>query len=114
MVGADQLRTFLTDTLARREPRLPRSNQIRELPFHDLTWKEFELLVLDIIDAREEVDGASLYGVEGSSQEGIDIYAPLTTGGYDVIQCKKVKDFGPSKIKEMIDLFLGKREDGSP
>ncbi|MDK2013830.1 MULTISPECIES: tetratricopeptide repeat protein [unclassified Deinococcus] len=93
---------------------MPRSNQIRELPFHDLTWKEFELLVLDIIDAREEVDGASLYGVEGSSQEGIDIYAPLTTGGYDVIQCKKVKDFGPSKIKEMIDLFLGKREDGSP
>ncbi|MGM9319398.1 tetratricopeptide repeat protein [Deinococcus aquaticus] len=93
---------------------MPRNNQIRELPFHDLTWKEFELLVLDIVDASADVDGASLYGVEGSTQEGIDIYAPLTTGGYDVIQCKRVRDFGPSKIKEMIDLFLGKREDGSP
>lgn len=96
-----------------RERRIPGRNQVTALPFRDLSWKEFEHLILDLVDAQEDVDAASLYGVEGSAQEGIDIYAPLTTGGYDVIQCKRVQDFGPSKIREMIDLFLGKREDGS-
>lgn len=113
MVSGKELRQLVAASRPEHEPKIPGKNQVFTLPFRDLAWKDFEMLILDLVDAQQDVDGASLYGVEGSAQEGIDIYAPLTAGGYDVVQCKRVQDFGPSKIREMIDLFLGKREDGS-
>ncbi|GGR17482.1 hypothetical protein GCM10008957_32760 [Deinococcus ruber] len=96
------------------ERSLPLNNR-KTLPYHELHWKEFELLALDLLETNPDIDFARLYGVEGDAQEGIDIYAPLKgKTAYAVVQCKQVEKFGPAKIRTMIDLFLGITKEGLP
>jgi hypothetical protein len=48
-----------------------------------------------------------VYGTPGQTQEGIDVYAVERTSGKPrVLQCKRVKRFGPSNLSAAVDLFL--------
>ena len=88
-------------------PRLPVVSQLQILPFKEISWEDFERLCLML--AREEGDVLTcrLYGERGEDQQGIDLYArSLATGKYRVYQCKREKDFGPTKIRKAVDLFL--------
>ncbi|MHA0036665.1 hypothetical protein [Deinococcus sp. PESE-13] len=85
----------------------PVATRIQELPYHALGWQNFERLCLRLAQQDSAVSGCRLYGEQGDSQAGIDLYA-CEFGGekYVVYQCKRVADFGPAKIKAAVDKFL--------
>lgn len=77
------------------------------LPIADLTWPNFERLILRLARGEADVVGARLYGSPGQAQEGIDLYARLRdTMSYRVYQAKKVEEFGPAAIRGAIEEFL--------
>ncbi len=55
----------------------------------------------------KKVEYCQIYGEKGDEQEGIDLYARKNiTDKYSVHQCKNVKDFSASKIKNAVTKFL--------
>lgn len=85
----------------------PVKTRVQELPFGELAWKDFEKLCLRLVRLEADVEHCQLYGTEGQSQEGIDIYARLKSSSkYRVYQCKRVNKFGPAKIKKAVTKFL--------
>lgn len=86
---------------------LPVQTRLQDLPFEELTWENFEKLCLRLARLEADVEHCQLYGERGDKQEGIDIYARKPRSqNYVVYQCKRVNDFGPSKIREAISKFL--------
>nr|QNO56865.1 hypothetical protein KGHFPOIM_00007 [Methanosarcinales archaeon ANME-1 ERB7] len=86
----------------------PVETRLQELPFGELTWEDFERLCLRLVRLESNVEYCQLYGVRGQKQEGIDIYARQKFAEkYIVYQCKRVKGFGPAKIKDAVIKFLG-------
>jgi len=79
----------------------------QELPFGELKWEDFERLCLRLAKQQSNIESCRLYGAQGDSQEGIDLYARfLTEEKYTIYQCKKVKNFGPEKIENAVNTFL--------
>lgn len=88
-------------------PTPPVSTRVQLLPFSELDWKNFEKLCYRLVRLEANVEFSQLYGTQGSSQEGIDIYARLSTSEkYRVYQCKNEQDFGPAKIDTAVDVFF--------
>ena len=84
----------------------PVKTRAQELPFDKLSWPDFERLCLRLVSREADVEHCQLYGTPGQEQEGIDLYARRTLQvKYDVYQCKRVKDFGPAKIKGAVQTF---------
>lgn len=88
-------------------PPPPIATQEQLLPFDKLSWQNFERLCLRIVGRdRTAIEGCSLYGTTGQSQQGIDIYArPLDSDKFHVVQCKKVQAFTPSKLNRAVRTF---------
>jgi energy-coupling factor transporter ATP-binding protein EcfA2 len=85
----------------------PPSTKKQELPFGELSWRDFERLCLRLADRESEVEDCRQYGVQGDDQEGIDLLArERETGRYRVYQCKKEKNFGAAKIRKAVAEFL--------
>jgi hypothetical protein len=85
----------------------PVETKAQELPFGELSWKDFEKLCLCLIEEEDEVEHCQFYGTPGQGQEGIDIYAKKRSEEkYTVYQCKRVKNFGPSSIGNAVSKFL--------
>src|SRR5215213_10311632 len=85
----------------------PVLTSIQELPFEKLSWENFEKLCLRLAKLESNVEHCQLYGERGQKQEGIDIYARRkAVEKYVVYQCKRVKNFGPTKIKKAVTEFL--------
>jgi hypothetical protein len=54
-----------------------------------------------------ELETCRIYGTRGQEQEGIDVYSvDRISGKHHVLQCKRVKQFGPSNLVSAVDLFL--------
>jgi hypothetical protein len=90
-------------------PQPPISTRLQHLPFGELTWKDFERLLLRIVGRDSSVLGCFLYGTAGQSQEGIDVLAEHEVEGKNVTvcyQCKNVKIFGSQKISDAVTTFL--------
>jgi hypothetical protein len=88
-------------------PGPPATSLHQELPFGELTWENFERLCLRLARTSSDVERCRLYGTRGQSQEGIDLYARRTPAEkYTVYQCKREKDFGPTKIATAVAVFL--------
>jgi hypothetical protein len=87
----------------------PVTTRAATLPFHELTWKNFERLCVHLALQDADVEHCQLYGEQGQDQEGIDLYSRLKTPDrpFAVFQCKKVKEFGPANLREAVDTFLG-------
>ncbi len=86
----------------------PVRSNIQELPFSRITWENFEKLCVRLVELTHDVGDCRQYGNRGEDQEGIDLYAKAKSSTlYTVFQCKNEADFGPAKIKEAVDLFVG-------
>jgi len=85
----------------------PARTRLQKLPFSELSWEDFERLCLRLARLETNVEHCQLYGVKGQEQEGIDLYArKKMTDKYTVYQCKREKNFGPSKIRKAVQKFL--------
>jgi hypothetical protein len=54
------------------------------LPFGELTWENFERLCYRLAGRDERVEHVARYGRSGQAQKGIDLFARLPTGKYEV------------------------------
>jgi hypothetical protein len=89
-------------------PPLPVDTRVQALPYHELSWENFERLILRIVRRETTVAECWVYGERGQSQYGLDIFAELrdTHGKFVCYQCKRVKKFSATDIKKAIDTFL--------
>lgn len=85
----------------------PVETRKQELPFGELSWEDFERLCLRLARLEANVEYCQLYGIRGQKQEGIDFYAQKNFAEkYLVYQCKRVDNFGPTKIRNAVLKFL--------
>jgi energy-coupling factor transporter ATP-binding protein EcfA2 len=86
----------------------PLETRAQGLPFTDLSWQNFERLVLRLVRLENSIADGEIYGIPGQNQSGIDILAEpkLGTSKKVCYQCKKVKEFKASDIKSAVDKFL--------
>lgn len=84
----------------------PVTTRVQLLPFHQLSWENFERLCHRLAAFAGDVEHCARYGRQGEAQAGIDIYARLSDGRYDCVQAKRHDRFGPRKLRDAVDLFL--------
>ena len=77
-----------------------------ELPFDQLSWRDFELLVFRLARKNADVVYCAPYGRPGQAQDGIDVYARLSGGGHICWQARNRKDVSASDIEKAVDDFL--------
>jgi hypothetical protein len=88
-------------------PSAPVTTRAQELPFGDLHWENFERLCTRLERTHADIECCRLYGTKGQAQEGIDLYSlGRSSRKYRVLQCKRVEDFTPGKIKSAVEAFL--------
>lgn len=76
------------------------------LPFDGLPWKAFEELVLETVQAVEDVIEIRLYGLDGERQGGIDVIARTSASGWHAFQTRRVKRFGLADLRGIVDPFV--------
>ena len=83
----------------------PATTRINELPIDKLLWPDFERLCLRLVEEEHTIDKCEIYGVPGSKQEGIDIFAFKDTQKYECFQCKRHQSISPGKLEEIVKEF---------
>lgn len=84
----------------------PVETLLQELPIDRLTWKQFELLCVTLVESQPFVIDCHLYGVGGDKQLGIDIVATVSREEQTetwVYQCKQVKELLPRSLQKALD-----------
>lgn len=85
----------------------PTETRPQTLPFRDLSWEDFECLVLRLARRQGDITHCSLYGTRGQAQEGLDIVAIDGNSGKTIcFQCKNVIAFNATNISDSVDKFL--------
>ena len=84
----------------------PVQTRTLELPFDQLSWRNFERLVFRLASKNPDVVYCAAYGRQGQAQDGIDVYARLSGGRYICWQARNRKDVGASDIEKAVDDFL--------
>jgi hypothetical protein len=85
----------------------PVETRVQILPFSQLSWQNFEKMCLRLVRIEANIERCRLYGVSGSEQGGIDIYARFSSSDkYRVYQCKNEANFGPAKIRSAVKEFI--------
>ena len=89
-------------------PHPPTVTRAQTLPYHELSWENFERLILRIVRREAIVAECWTYGERGQKQYGLDILAELrdSPGEFACYQCKKVKKFTESDINNAVGKFL--------
>lgn len=80
----------------------PADTRISELPINKLSWVDFERLCLRLVEEEHSIDRCEIYGVSGSTQEGIDIFAFKDSKKYECFQCKRYQTITPGKLDEIV------------
>ena len=81
--------------------------KLEKLPFKRLTWKRFQGLGLLISKKDRSLTDQKIYGIEGQSQEGIDIRATIKdTSRLWVCQAKRYKKLEPQELEDFVEEFL--------
>src|SRR5919206_1796011 len=78
-------------------------------PFHQIDPYKFQFVCRDLLERQkdDQIALCAIYGVQGQTQYGIDLIAPLRGPyGNDVAQCKRYADFKPGDIVKASDEFL--------
>lgn len=83
----------------------PADTKISELPINKLSWVDFERLCLRLVEENHSIDNCEIYGVSGSKQEGIDIFASKDSNRYECFQCKRYQSISPGKLDEIVKEF---------
>ena len=84
----------------------PVETRIPELPFDQLSWRDFERLLFRLVRKNADVVYCAPYGRSGQSQDGIDVYVRLSGGKHECWQARNRKDIGASDIQKAVDDFL--------
>jgi hypothetical protein len=89
-------------------PSPPISTRAQTLPYHELSWENFERLILRIVRREAIVAECWVYGKRGQEQYGLDILAELRNAPseFACYQCKRVEKFSANDIKKAVDKFL--------
>src|SRR5688572_25446341 len=98
-------------------PQPPTITREQVLPFHALTWENFERLCLRLVRREAQIYQCFLYGDRGQNQRGIDIIAycgDLPLREFRVYQCKREEEFGAAKIRKAVEKFLEGKWDPQP
>ena len=93
----------LPDSVIDAPPVEPR---VRELPFKQLSWRDFERLVFRLVRKDPDVVYCAPYGRPGQVQDGIDVYARLAGGEHICWQARNRKHVSASDIEKAVDDFL--------
>ena len=90
------------------EPKPPVQTREQSLPLEELTWQDFERLILRLVRREGEIVDCFIYGTPGQAQGGIDILATPSenTASRVCYQCKKVTEFRATDIVTAVDKFL--------
>jgi transcriptional regulator with XRE-family HTH domain len=72
------------------------------LPFHQLSAEDFENFTADLARHLFPDGEAFRNGEPGYSQEGADVIIRASSGERIYIQCKKVREFGPARVREVV------------
>jgi hypothetical protein len=75
------------------------------LPFHDLSWENFERFCYRLVRTEAECEQARFFGERGQNQSGIDLYC-RDREGFSVYQCRRVAKLTASDIVSAVDDFL--------
>jgi len=75
------------------------------LPFGELTWENFERLCYRLAGLAEHVEYVARYGRSGQAQQGIDLFARMATGKYEVWQAKRYESITASDVKTIVSTF---------
>ncbi|MCJ7502507.1 MAG: NACHT domain-containing protein, partial [Acidobacteriia bacterium] len=89
-------------------PPPPVDTRAQTLPYHELSWENFERLILRVVRREATVAECWAYGERGQKQYGLDILAELRNapGEFACYQCKRVEKFSASDINKAVDKFL--------
>lgn len=89
-------------------PPPPVDTRVQTLPYHKLSWENFERLILRIVRREETVSECWTYGERGQKQYGLDILSELRNapGEFVCYQCKRVEKYSASDINNAVDKFL--------
>ena len=95
-------------------PSLPLQTLNQILPLQELEWEDFERLCLRLLRLEAHAVRASLYGLPGQAQQGIDAYAIGPTVADQasnprprvVLQSRRIKDVTPGNLESSVDGFL--------
>jgi hypothetical protein len=86
--------------------RLPVRTRPSLLPFHELTWEDFERLCLRLSERGARAEAAWSYGSSGHTQHGIDVLVRIADGVFHVWQSKRYKKISKGAVKEAVGFFL--------
>lgn len=108
---AHEIPTWLDCPPVGNVPSPPVETRAQGLPFNELTWQNFERLILRLVRRESSVLDCEIYGTPGQAQEGIDVLAiPEAEPARRICyQCKKIEEFDPSDIRKAVDAFLNGR-----
>ena len=84
----------------------PVETRVAQLPYEQLSWRDFERLVFRLARQDSDVEYCAPYGRPGQAQDGIDVYARVAGGGYICWQARNRENVGPSNIEKAVDDFL--------
>ena len=89
-------------------PPPPVDTHAQTLPYHELSWENFERLILRIVRREATVAECWAYGEPGQKQYGLDILPEQrnAAGEFACYQCKRVEKFSASDIDKAVDKFL--------
>lgn len=100
----------IRNSLPEAEKTLVRLSKNSDLPLHELSWKEFEYLCLDLFESEICHDGktrAFRYGKDGQAQSGFDLisFSP-SDKTYAVAECKRRASVSSGDIRDWVNKFL--------
>jgi transcriptional regulator with XRE-family HTH domain len=85
------------------EAGLPVRPLLEKLPFDELSPDDFEQFSTDLAKAlHPRASSVSRNGAQGSRQDGVDVIIRYGDARPDGIQCKREKQFGPTKIAKAV------------
>jgi NACHT domain len=83
----------------------PVITRVQVLPFGELTWENFERLCYRLAGSAERVEYVARYGRSGQAQQGIDLFARMANGKYEVWQAKRYGSITSRNVKAIVDTF---------
>lgn len=84
----------------------PSQSKLQELPFDDLSWENFERLILRYVEQTGKLEHCHLYGKKGQKQEGIDLFIRHNADDlYSVYQCKRYRKYSKDNLQKAVKAF---------
>lgn len=96
-------------------PSPPIETKAAVLPIGQLEWKDAERLFVRLLETEVDVKRATLFGIPGQAQQGIDVYGslisklgsrPEATANFVSLQSRRIKKPSKAGIQKAVNDFL--------